>query len=128
MRLLVWLLLSAISWAQPPSLAKVLQKFGHELEGQPSSQIFTVAHKFSGPADHLYNRCSQRVGLDLYPYRGQTGQLWKCNLKRRSRDGFLIYAMLLYRQNQLIGAWMCSDAPIAPGIASLGDQNFGKDF
>jgi hypothetical protein len=122
---LLALLLSCAVWAQP---TKVLKKYGHTLDGKPVAQAFTVAQAFNGPADYHYQQCSLKVGLDMKPYRGQKATLWKCRLKRKSRDGYPIYAVLVYQGEKLIGAWMCTDAPIAPGLVPISSQDFGKDF
>ena len=126
--LLLWLALLAVSWGDGRDPAAVLKKYGHQLEGQARVQPLEVPSPLGGPAFTHYQSCSQQVGLSLEPYQGKKIELLKCTLQKRSRQGYKLFAWLAYQNDRLVGAWLSTEAPIAPGLGSLDDPSFGSNF
>lgn len=82
-----------------------------------------------GMPDLFYRRASSQIGLDMKVTGTQTLRVRKFLLKERGQvDKSEVYAHLAVSQGRVFGAWLSTNAPIAPGIFSLDDKSFLKEL
>ena len=128
--ILLLILLSTPVWAEF-SPTPFLKKYGWELEGKAKQQTIDIPAELNGPAFTNYQSRCQAVGLNLEPFRGRKGlPFYVCTLKQRTgkANTYKIFAYLVVDQEKVVGAWLGTDAPVAPGLSSLDDKNFGKNW
>lgn len=133
-RLLLLLLLLALpGWAAPADeLAagrKLLSRYGWTSESGTVEMTYTVADTLVGQPEGLYQAASQKIGLDLSVAAGREVKIVRYTLSRRSTETHsALFAQVAFYRSKIIGAWLSTDAPIAPGISSLDVSDFGHDF
>lgn len=112
-----------LKWARAPRFSDaetLLKPYDWVPQGEATLIQFEVPRELGGPAFTHYQHASQALGLDLRQVAGQTIELRKQPLTARTaRNNSQIYAFLAVADGRLVGAWLASDAPIAPGIAPL---------
>lgn len=129
--LLLLTLLASPGWAAPDLAAgrKLLSHYGWTCESGTVEMAFSVSDSLNGNPETFYQSASKKIGLDLSPARGQDVTLVRYTLSRRSKESHsAIFAHLAFFKGKIVGAWLSTDAPIAPGIAPLDDNEFGQDF
>ncbi len=130
---LLLLLLALPGWAAPADeLAagrKLLSRYGWTSESGTVEMAYTVGESLMGQPESLYQAASQKVGLDLSVAVGREVKIVRYTLSRRSSETHsAIFAQVAFYRSKIIGAWLSTDAPIAPGVAALDEGNFGHDF
>ena len=129
--LLLLALLAAPAGAAPNLTAgrKLLSHYGWTTESGTIEMTFPISASLSGNPETFYQDASKRIGLDLSPARGQEATLVRYTISRRSVETHsVIYAHIAFFKGKIIGAWLSTDGPIAPGIVPLDDTDFGTDF
>ncbi len=114
-----------LKWARAPrfeSAAATLKPYGWEPRGEASIIPFEVPKELGGPAFTHYQSASQALELDLRQVAGRTIELKKQSLSVKTGSGYPMYAFLAVADGRLVGAWIASDAPIAPGISPLNSR------
>jgi len=115
-----------LKWAKAPrftTVEAVLKPYDWEPQGEPTLIEFEIPREMNGIPFLHYQHASEAVGLDLRQAGGKTLQLRKQPLTARtSRSNSQIYAFLAVDDGRLVGAWLASDAPVAPGIAPLSSK------
>lgn len=125
--LLLLVLLSTTAWAEDPTA--LLKQHGWGVERQKASVQLELPDKFGGLPFFHYQKASQAIGLDLTPGSGKTVTLHQYLLTERSRqEKYALYAHVALLKGRVIGAWLSTEAPIAPGIGALNDKEFGHGF
>lgn len=130
---LLLLLLAHPGWAGPvDELAagrKLLSRYGWTSESGTVEMAYTVADSLTGQPEALYQAASQKIGLDLGAGAGREVKIVRYTLSRRSAESrSSIFAQVAFYRSKIIGAWLSTDAPVAPGIAALDESDFGHDF
>lgn len=124
---LIFVLLALPSSSQEDPCKALLAKWNWEIESETGSGPYEIPKKLVGIPDLHYQKASLDAGLDLSPFRGQTVQLRSFLLKERGAEyGAKIFAHIAVKDGRAIGAWLSTDAPVAPGIASLKSKDFPK--
>jgi hypothetical protein len=129
--LLSVLMASIPAWSAPDLAAgrKLLSHYGWTCESSTVEMAYTVSENLAGMPEVFYQTASQEIGLDLRPAAGKEVTIVRYTLSRRSTEtNSQIYAHVAFYKSQIIGAWLSTDAPIAPGIVSLDSRDFGHDF
>ena len=132
MRFIILLLLMTTTsvWAEF-SPGPFLKKYGWDVEGKARQQTIDIAAQLSGPAFSNYQSCCKAVGLNLEPFRGRRSlPFYVCTLTQRTgvEKNYKIVAYLVVDKEQVVGAWLGTDAPVAPGLFNLNDKDFGKKW
>ena len=128
--ILLLLLLATPTWGEF-SPAPFLAKYGWDMVGKPELRKLDIPKEIRGPAFTNYQSRCEAIGMTLEPFKGrQAMPLYVCTLAQRTgkNKNWKIFAYLLVDKNQVVGAWLGTDAPIAPGLASLKDKDFGKNW
>ena len=74
----------------------------------------------------LVTGASRGIGLDLTPVAGKEVRLVRYTLSRRSHGSNAhLFGHVVFRGSTIVGAWLSTDAPIAPGIVALDQEGFG---
>tara|TARA_Y100000815_G_C13089130_1_gene404974 strand:- start:206 stop:604 length:399 start_codon:yes stop_codon:yes gene_type:complete len=124
---LIFVLLSLPASSQEDPCKALLAKWDWDVESETGSAPYEVPMKLIGIPDLHYQKASMDAGLDLSPFCGQKVQLRSFLLKERGAEhGAKIFAHVAVKDGRAIGAWLSTDAPIAPGIASLKSKDFPK--
>lgn len=129
--LLLLALLAAPAGAAPDLAAgrKLLSHYGWTTESGTVEMAFPVSDSLNGSPEAFYQEASKKIGLDLSSARGQEVTLVRYTMSRRSKETHsAIYAHIAFFKGKIIGAWLSTDGPIAPGIVPLDDTDFGIDF
>jgi hypothetical protein len=129
--LLLALMASSAAWAAPDLAAgrKLLAHYGWTSESGTVEMAYTLSESLTGNPETFYQSASKEIRLDLSPAAGQEITLVRYTLSRRSKEtNSAIYAHVAFFKKEIIGAWLSTDAPIAPGISSLDNRDFGNDF
>jgi hypothetical protein len=124
-------LLAVPGWAAPDLDAgrKLLAHYGWTCESGTVEMGLPLSESLTGNPETFYQSASKAIGLDLSPAAGQEVTVVRYTLSRRSHDSRAqIFAHIAFHKNKIIGAWLSTDAPIAPGISSLDNRDFGSDF
>jgi len=66
-----------------------------------------------------YQSASSSAGFDLSPYKKKTLALLSFKLNEKTKRGSALFAHLVFDKEKVVGAWMTTDAPVAPGIVSI---------
>lgn len=115
-----------LKWTRAPrfeSAAALLKPYDWEPEGEATLLKFEIPKEFNGIPFLHYQHASEAIGLDLRQAAGKTLELRKQPLTARTaRSDSRIYAYLAVDEGRLVGAWLASDAPVAPGIAPLNSR------
>lgn len=108
---------------------KLLSRYGWVCESNTVEMTYTVPGSLNGNPEQFYQSASRQIGLDLAPAVGKEIALVRYTLNKRSKEtNSLIFAHVAFAKGTIIGAWLSTDAPIAPGIAALSNNDFGHDF
>jgi hypothetical protein len=130
----LWLLLVLLAlpaWAAPDQEAgrKLLAHYGWTCGSSTVEMALSLPDSLAGDPQAFYQAASKKIGLDLSPAEGQEIALVRYTLSRRSaQSSSQLYAQVAFYKSRIIGAWLSTDAPIAPGIAPLDAVDFGDDF
>lgn len=114
-----------LKWAKAPrfvSPAAVLKPYDWAPQGEATAIPYEVPTAMTGPGSTHYQTASQALGLDMRQVAGRTISLKKQLLTAKTGSGYAIYAYLAVADGRLFGAWIASDAPIAPGISPLNSR------
>lgn len=123
--ILVLLALPACS-KEDPSVS-LLSQHGWTVEKELSSGQMSFSKKLTGNPELFYQRASRDIGLDLGVAEGKEVSLRFFLLTERgAKGGARIMATVALFEGRPVGAWLYTDAPVAPGIFSLKDKNFAK--
>lgn len=129
--LLLILMAAGPVWAAPDLAAgrKLLAHYGWTCETSTVEMVFPLPESLTGMPEVFYQSACKQIGLDLTPAAGKETTLVRYTLSRRSKSSnSVIYAHVAFYKGEIIGAWLSTDAPIAPGIAPLDSSDFGHDF
>ena len=108
---------------------KLLAHYGWVSGTETVEMSFPVPESLLDGPEAAYQQASQAIGYDLTPAQGQEITLIRYALTRRSEvTRSRIYAHVAFFKSRIIGAWLSTDGPIAPGIVPLSEDSFGKDF
>ena len=108
---------------------KLLSHYGWVCGTDTVQMAFPVPESLVDGPQAAYQRASQAIGYDLSPAKGKEVTLIRYTLTRRSEvTKSLLFAHVAFFKNQVIGAWLTTNGPIAPGIVPLSEDSFGKDF
>lgn len=108
---------------------KLLARYGWTCQSSTVEMSLSLSQSLAGNPESHYQSASQAIGLDLRGAAGQEVTLIRYSLSQRSQESnSALYAHVAFHKGHIIGAWLSTDAPIAPGIASLDDSDFGHDF
>ncbi len=124
--LLIFLGLLAFA-AADPSVALV-RKYGWEIVGKPTVIHMDVPENLNGLPFHHYQSASKAIGLDLTPAQGKKIALTTYTLTRKTKSGANLYAHVAMLNKKIVGAWLSTDAPVAPGIQPLSDKKMGSNW
>lgn len=117
--------MSTPAWAGEDQALSLLNQHGWKVDKDEGSTKFTFSKTLQGNPELFYQRASQDIGLDLRAAQGKELSIRKFLLTARGPEtGAHFWAAIAVYQGKVIGAWLFSDAPIAPGIASLKDHSF----
>lgn len=123
--LLALVLLAAPLFAHEDEAHRLLKKFRWTVEAEQGSSSLNISKKANGNPETFYQAASQRIGFDLRKVSGQELTVRSFLLKERGKkEGSEIYAHIAEHAGKVVGAWLSTNAPIAPGISSLGDRDF----
>lgn len=129
--LILLTLLAVPAWSAPDLAAgrKLLSHYGWTCESGTVEMALSLSDSLNGNPETFYQSASRRIGLDLSAAKGQEVALVRYTLSRRSKESqAAIFAHIAFFKGKIIGAWLSTDADIAPGIAALDDSEFGVDF
>lgn len=123
--LIILLLLASPGVADDNPARDILEKNSWKVESEESTTNFELPKKFGGIPWLHYQQCSLDAGLDLTAAAGKTIVLKQFLLTQRGgQTGANIRAAVALFQGRVIGAWLHTDAPVAPGLASIKDHDF----
>ena len=124
---LIIVLLALPGSSQEDPCRALLGKWNWDIESETGSEPYEVPKKLVGIPELHYQKASLDAGLDLSPFCGQKVQLRSFLLKERgAEEGYKIFAHIAVKDGRAVGAWLSTDAPVAPGIASLKFKDFPK--
>lgn len=131
-RLTLLLLLLSLPSSAAPDLAagrKLLAHYGWVCETSTVEMALALSPDLSSNPEVFYQQASEAVGLDLRPLAGQEITVVRYQLSRRTAVSQVpIYAHVAFHKKGIVGAWLSTAAPIAPGIAPIDERDFGKNF
>lgn len=125
------ILLAVPAWSAPDLAAgrKLLSHYGWTCESNTVEMAFPVSESLTGMPETFYQSASKKIGLDLTPAAGKEVSLVRYTLSKRSKEtNSQIFAHVAFFKGKIIGAWLSTDGPIAPGIVPLDANDFGHDF
>lgn len=111
-----------VVWYRPPASAArtLMASYGwHPLAVDPQHIKLDVPKGLGGPAFTHYETASEQLGMSLADAQGLTVDLQRFTMQEKTKEGQSIYAFLAVKNQRIIGAWVSSDAPVAPGIVPL---------
>ncbi|MCA9781319.1 MAG: DUF4830 domain-containing protein [Candidatus Eremiobacteraeota bacterium] len=124
---LLFILMTVPAWSQDDPCKALLDKWGWKVEAETGSGPLEIPKKLTGLPFYHYQAASREAGLDLSPFGGQEAKLRTFLLTERGAEyGAKIFAHIAVKDGRVIGAWLSTDAPVAPGIASLKSKDFPK--
>lgn len=127
--LLVFLAVPASAASQLSAGRKLLAHYGWICESSTVEMVYPVPPTLTGQPECFYQSASLEIGLDLTSAAGKEVSLVRYTLSKRSAEtNSQIFAHVAFFKGGIVGAWLSTDAPIAPGIASLDNRDFGHDF
>ena len=105
----------------------LLRSAGWEVEAESEGSTIELPKSFGGIPYLHYHKASAKAGLDLEKGKGQRVKMRRFLLTQRSeRTQSKLFAHIALLQGTVIGAWLSTDAPVAPGIWSVKDREFVK--
>lgn len=108
---------------------KLLSHYGWVCGKETVEMAFPLPVSLDDGPEAAYQRASRAIGYDLSPAQGREITLIRYTLTRRSEvTRSLLYAHVAFYKNRVIGAWLSTDGPIAPGIVPLDEDSFGQGF
>lgn len=108
---------------------KLLSHYGWISGSETVEMSYPVPESLLDGPESAYQKASEAIGYDLSPAKGRDITLIRYTLTRRSEvTKALIFAHVAFFKNQIIGAWLTTNGPIAPRIVPLSEDSFGKDF
>lgn len=126
---LLLVLLSLPASSQEDPCKALLAKWNWPIESENESMTMSVPKKLVGIPELHYQNASLDVGLDLSKAAGKEVRLRKFVLKERGGEsGAKVFAHIALYDGKVVGAWLSTDAPIAPGIVSLRSREFPKNL
>ena len=99
---------------EDPAVA-YLRKLGWVPEPGPRESAIDVPANLTSPPFVHYQSASKAAGLDLEPLAGKTVAMNRYELGKTSK-GSALFAFVLVSEGRVVGAWLATDAPVAPGI------------
>jgi hypothetical protein len=127
MRPLLFLLAFLTLAAADPAVA-LIQKYGWSVEGQPTVTVMDVPESLTGLPFTHYQSASESIGFDLTPAQGMRLSLQRYTLTKRTKSGAHLFAHVALLEGRIVGAWLSTDAPVAPGISPLSDRKMGSNW
>lgn len=119
--LLVFLSLPAVPDNDPAR--SLLAKYDWRVEKEEPSHKVAFSRTLKGNPELFYQNASTDIGLDLGQAKGAEVEIRHFLLKERGRKaGSNFRAAVALHKGAVVGAWLYSDAPIAPGIFSLKEK------
>lgn len=111
-----------------PALA-LLKKFNWQVEKEETLRKVAFSKELKGNPELFYQNASVAVGLDLKKAKGEELLIRHFLLKERgSKESTKFWAAVALHKGQVVGAWIYTDAPIAPGIFSLKDKSMLQEL
>lgn len=101
------------------AVVKFLSKYELKAEDDAKETEIKIPDKLSSPPFVHYQLASQSVDLDLTPFTGKTLILLTYTLKGKAANGSKFFAHLVLNAESIVGAWLSTNAPVAPGITSV---------
>lgn len=98
---------------------KFLAKYNLKTEDEPKESEMKIPDKLSSPPFVHYQLASQSIDLDLNPFTGKTLKFLTYTLKGKATDGSKFFVHLVVNDESIVGAWLSTNAPVAPGITSV---------
>ncbi|GEM_PF-3292082 len=96
-----------------------LSKYNLTIESQYKESTITFPKTLTGLPYTHYQSASSAAGFDLSPYKEKTLVLQTYKLKEKTKRGSNLFAHLVFDKGKVVGVWMSTDAPVAPGIVSI---------
>ena len=93
-----------------------LASYGWHVTGPSTSHSDTVPRDLSGLPWTHYRLASESAGMALELGGGRKIELLRFPLREKDTSGGAAYAHLATLRGRIIGAWLSSDSPRAPGI------------
>lgn len=108
---------------------KLLSHYGWVCGPEAVEMSLPLPDSFEDGPEAAYQRASKAIGYDLSAAKGQEITLIRYTLTRRSEvTKSRLYGHVAFYKTGIIGAWLSTDGPIAPGVVPLDDDSFGKGF
>lgn len=121
-------LLAFLTLAASDSALALIQQYGWSVDGKPTVTAMEVPDSLTGLPFTHYQSASEGIGLDLTPARGKRISLQRYTLTRRTKSGDRLFAHVALLEGRIVGAWLSTDAPVAPGISPLSDRKMGANW
>lgn len=122
MNLLLCLLSLLVFQAADPAQA-LLDKYSWKAEGKPDVSQEEVPKSLAGIPWLQYQNASKSIGLDLTPACGRKVTMRHYTLTKRTAHGDHLFIHVALLGEKVVGAWLATDGPVAPGIAPLSEKN-----
>ncbi len=122
---LILLLLATPGFTEEDAATKLLTQHGWKVEKEEPSSTLDVPDNFKGLPWFHYQQASRDAGCDLTPVAGKKVSFRSFLLQERgAQEGSKIWAAVVMDKEKVVGVWLHTDAPVAPGIFSLNDHRF----
>lgn len=109
--------------------SRLLQEHGWAVAGEANEVEILIPKDLSGLPFFHYQMASNKIGLNLSVAAGREVDIRRYTLTERSpKSGYRLFAHVAFLDGRIIGAWLATEAPIAPGLAALDQNDFGKDL
>lgn len=110
----------SVVYAPPVASARTLiTSHGWHQSSAPKVWKDAVPKPLGGPAWSNYERASAALGFDLAMAAGQPIEMRRYTVDEKTRTGQAVYAYMAIFKGRIVGTWMSSEAPVAPGIVPL---------
>ena len=99
---------------------KFLAKYEIKVEDEVKESTITFPAGLNSPPYVHYKLASETIGLDLNNCKNLTLALLTFTLKGKTGDGSRYFAHIVFNEkNEIAGAWLSTNAPVAPGINAI---------
>lgn len=122
MKLLLCLLSMLVFQAADPAQA-LLDKYSWKAAGKPEVSQEVVPSSLAGIPWLHYQNASKAIGLDLTPACGQKVTMRHYTLTQKTAHGDHLFVHVALLSDKVVGAWLTTDGPVAPGIVPLSDKS-----
>lgn len=111
---------SVVSRPSSADVDKFLQSWGWRIERELAPLELEIG-SVTGMPTTFYQSASQSVALDLKPLEGKKVQVRTFRMQQRTGEGAEVRAYVAVQDGWVYGAWVATDAAVAPGVIPVSD-------